>query len=42
MVQIRWTNLAVEDLESIYDYISKDSVKYAKIQVIRIKTAKKY
>lgn len=37
MVQIKWSRLAVDDLKDIYDYISKDSIKYAKIQVIRIK-----
>ena len=37
MVQINWTLLSVNDLKSIYDYISKDSVKYAKIQVVKIR-----
>ncbi len=37
MVQVNWTRQAVADLKSIYDYISKDSVQYAKLQVIRIK-----
>mgnify|MGYP003863049933 CR=1 FL=1 len=37
MVQINWTNLAVEDLKGIYDYISRDSTKYAKIQVVRLR-----
>lgn len=41
MVQIKWTRLAVDDLKNIFDYISKDSIKYAKIQVIRIKTRTK-
>lgn len=41
MVQIKWTRLAVDDLKDIYDYIAKDSIKYAKIQVIRIKTRTK-
>ena len=27
MVQINWTNLAVEDLKGIHDYISRDSKK---------------
>ncbi len=38
MVQINWTNLAVEDLKGIHDYISRDSKKYAKIQVLRLRT----
>lgn len=37
MVQVRWTKLALEDLRGIYIYISNDSVKYAKIQILRIK-----
>ncbi len=41
MVQINWTRLAVGDLKTIYDYISRDSIKYAKIQVIRLKTRTK-
>ena len=41
MVQIRWTSLSVEDLKSISDYISRDSVRYAKIQVYRLKSRTK-
>ena len=37
MVQIKWTIQALSDLKSIHDYIAKDSKKFAKIQVIRIK-----
>lgn len=37
MVQINWTRLAVNDLKSIAEYISKDSVRYAKLQIARIK-----
>ncbi len=37
MVQINWTKQSLEDLKSIYDYISKDSVIYAKLQIIRIR-----
>lgn len=37
MVQIRWTIQAREDLKSIAEYIALDSVKYAKLQVARIK-----
>jgi len=29
MVKVVWTDLAIEDLKSIYDYISKDSKFYA-------------
>lgn len=39
MVQINWTKLAVSDLESIFEYISKDSKFYAKRQVLKIKNA---
>ncbi|NVJ48198.1 MAG: type II toxin-antitoxin system RelE/ParE family toxin [Cytophagia bacterium] len=37
MVQIKWTNLAVFDLKEIYEYIARDSKKYAQLQVIKIK-----
>jgi len=37
MVRINWTKLAVSDLKNIYEYISKDSKRYAKMQVVRIK-----
>lgn len=46
MAQIIWTIQSAEDLENIHEYISKDSVKYARIQIIRIrdrvKILKKY
>jgi plasmid stabilization system protein ParE len=29
MVEIIWTPFALEDLQSIYDYIAKDSTYYA-------------
>ncbi len=38
MVQVKWTNLTVEDLKGIYEYIARDSANYAKIQLIRIKS----
>lgn len=38
MVQINWTKLALSDLQQIHDYIARDSKKYAKLQVIRIKS----
>lgn len=37
MVQINWTELAVSDLKGIREYIAKDSVKYADLQVSRIR-----
>lgn len=37
MVQIKWTNLAVFDLKEIYEYIARDSKKYAQLQVMKIK-----
>lgn len=37
MAVIRWTNQSIEDLKNIFDYISKDSAKYAKLQIIRIR-----
>ena len=38
MVQINWTHIAVEDLKSIYEFISKGSKKYAQLEIIKIKT----
>lgn len=37
MVQINWTIQAKNDLKNIADYISKDSEKYAKIHVFKIR-----
>lgn len=36
MVRLIWTIQAANDLEHIYEYISRDSVKYARIQIVRI------
>ncbi len=36
MVKIRWTELSVDDLKSIRDYIAQDSVRYATITINRI------
>jgi addiction module RelE/StbE family toxin len=36
MVQIKWLKDAKYDLQEIYDYISKDSERYAERQVERI------
>jgi len=38
MVQINWTLQAKNDLKAIAEYIKLDSVRYAKLQVIRIKS----
>lgn len=38
MVQINWTRTAVEDLKSIFDYIAKDSKKYAQLQTLKLKS----
>jgi len=38
VVQINWTKQARDDLRSIADYISIDSVTYAKLQVIKIRS----
>lgn len=37
MVQINWTVQAREDLRSIAEYISKDSPKYARLQIVKIR-----
>lgn len=36
MVQIKWLSSAKNDLKDIYDYISLDSVRYAKLQITKI------
>ena len=36
MVEIRWLKEAKDDLKYIYDYISRDSKRYAKRQVDKI------
>jgi toxin ParE1/3/4 len=38
MVQIVWLKSAKDDLKSIYDFISLDSKRYAKLQVQKIYT----
>ncbi len=35
MVEINWTKQSIEDINNIATFISKDSLKYAKIQVER-------
>jgi toxin ParE1/3/4 len=37
MVRIIWASQSIEDLENIYDFISKDSPRYAKREIIRIR-----
>ncbi len=37
MVRINWTIQAKDDLRSIAEYISRDSERYAKLQVVRIR-----
>jgi len=37
MVRINWTFQAKDDLNAIAEYISKDSKRYAKLQVSRLK-----
>jgi toxin ParE1/3/4 len=36
MVEIKWTQQSIEDINNIADYIAKDSVKFANLQVERI------
>jgi plasmid stabilization system protein ParE len=38
MVKLNWTKQATSDLISIDQYIERDSSKYAKIQIKRIRT----
>jgi len=37
MVRVNWTFQAKDDLENIFNYISRDSKQYAKLHVHRIK-----
>ncbi len=37
MVQINWTFQSKDDLKSIAEYIAKDSKKYARLQILRIR-----
>jgi len=37
MVRVSWTPTAVDDLREIYEYISRDSKKYARFQVVKIR-----
>jgi len=36
MVQVKWTDSALQDLDDIGDYIAKDSLKYAEITVNKL------
>ena len=38
MVQINWTFQSKDDIKAIAEYIKLDSVRYAKLQIIKIKT----
>ena len=38
MVQIKWSFQAKNDLKTIAEYIKLDSIRYAKLKVIKIKT----
>ncbi len=39
MARLNWTDQSIADLISISDFISKDSIKYAKITINRIRKA---
>ncbi len=36
MAEIVWTDLAIEDLKNIYDYISQNSPFYANLQISKL------
>ena len=40
MANLIWSDVAISDLESIYDYIARDSHQYARHQVERIHQSK--
>ncbi|MES2798355.1 MAG: type II toxin-antitoxin system RelE/ParE family toxin [Bacteroidota bacterium] len=42
MVKIIWSNLAVEELKEIHDYIAKDSKIYAKREITKIRNKVSY
>jgi toxin ParE1/3/4 len=33
MVEVKWTNQSIDDINNIAEFIAKDSVKYAELQV---------
>lgn len=33
MVEVKWTNQSIDDINSIAEFISKDSIRYAYLQV---------
>ena len=35
MAEVRWTDLAIDDIENTAEYISEDSVTFARIQTAR-------
>ena len=35
MVEVKWTEQAIEDMANIAEFISRDSVKYANLQLDR-------
>jgi toxin ParE1/3/4 len=37
MARLNWTELSIDDLINIAEFISKDSVKYSQIQIRRIR-----
>lgn len=41
MVQLKWTMIALEDLKEIFQFISRDSKRYAKIQVVKLRARTK-
>ncbi|MBE7639787.1 type II toxin-antitoxin system mRNA interferase toxin, RelE/StbE family [Salegentibacter sp. BLCTC] len=41
MVQINWTFQAISDLKSIGEYIGRDSKKYARLQIIKLRNRTK-
>lgn len=38
MVRIKWLKSSMSDLKDIYDYISRDSKRYAQLQIVKIQT----
>jgi addiction module RelE/StbE family toxin len=36
MAKINWTSNSLEDIETIAEYIAKDSIRYAELQVVEL------
>jgi len=42
MVQVNWTIQSRNDLNAIFEFISKDSKRYAKLEILKISVGPKF